>query len=95
MVARKLTHLGSSVNLGLPCVLTLTKHSGCYELVAILTTNKLRSAEKDGSPIVPWQGFPLCLCGEGSVDRARDGGLIGLMIGTQVSGMIGWYDLLR
>lgn len=54
----------------------------------MFTANKLRSAEKDGGPIVPWQGFPFCLRGEGPVDRSSDGGLVCLMVGAKVSGMI-------
>lgn len=88
MAARKLTHLSGSINLSLPSVLALTEHGGCNELVAILTTNKLRSAEKDGGPIIPRQGFPFRLRSESPVDRGRDGGLVCLMVGTQVSGMI-------
>jgi hypothetical protein len=88
-VAGNLTDLCGSVNLSLPGVLALTKHSGCHELVAILSTDELSGTQKDGSPVVPRHGLPFRLCSKGTFDCAGDCGLIGFMVDTQV---LAWSD---
>jgi hypothetical protein len=88
------THLRSSINLGLPGVLTLAKHSGSHKPIPILLADEIRRLEKDGCAISPRHSFPLGLGGDGAVDSSCNSNLIRFMVCAEVPSMVGRNQLL-
>jgi hypothetical protein len=94
-VFKNSTHLCSSVNLGLPSILTLSKDGGGKELVPVLSTDEIRGLEEDGSAVVPGHAFPLRLCSKRTIDGQRYGGLVGFVVRAQMTRMVVRHGLFR
>jgi hypothetical protein len=73
-------HLSSSINLCLPCILSLAKHSSRHEAVAILSADELGCFEEDGGTIGPGHRLPLSPHAQRTFDGNRYGVWVGLMV---------------
>lgn len=102
--SEKVCQLGSRVNLRLPCVLSLTEHGCCHELVSVLAGNQVGCLEEDGCLVVPGHVFPFSLRSErafdGSIEnfggRAMDGAeVVGVVVGKSLLDDVAGSDLLR
>jgi hypothetical protein len=65
----EISHLGSSVDLCLPSVLSLSQHGSRHQIVPVLSSDQIRSLQEDGSLIGPRDLLPSLL----SLDAALDG----------------------
>ena len=83
------THLSSSVDLCLPCVLSLTEHCRCHELVAVLPTDKVGRLEEDGGAVAPGHGLPLGFRSERTIDGSSDGSFVGFVVCAEMLGVVG------
>lgn len=92
--AVEIAKLGSSVNLGLPDVLTLTKHGSSENLVAVLVGNEVSCLEEDGSTVVPGHVLPSGLGLEGALDGLLNKRLVSLVVVAEDVSVIGRVGLL-
>ena len=90
-----MTDLGSSINLSLPCILSLTEHSRGHELVAVFSTDEVRGLQEDGGTVVPGHRLPLLFRSECTLNCRGDSCLIGLVVRAEVLRMVVWHGLLR
>lgn len=91
---KRAIHLSGSIDLRLPCVLSLTEHSGRQELVPVLPAHQIRRLQEDGSTVVPRHRLPLCLRGERAIDGLRDDLLVRLVVLAQRLRVVGGDELL-
>lgn len=89
------THLCSSINLGLPSILALSKDGGGEELVPVLSADKIRGLEEDGGAVVPGHAFPLRLRSKRTVYGLHDGGFVGFVVRAQMTRMVVRHGLFR
>ena len=88
------SNLRGSIDLRLPGVLPLAEDGGSQKFIPVLLANQVRRLEEDGRAVAPRQGLPRGLSSKGAVDSPRDGRLICLVVGTQVSRVVGRDHLL-
>lgn len=102
--SEKVCQLGSRVNLRLPCILSLTEHGGCHELVSVLAGDQVGCLEEDGGLVVPGHVFPFSLGGERALDgsvqdfggSAVDGAeVVCVVVGESLLDDVAGSDLLR
>ena len=74
------TYLSGSINLSLPCILSLTEDRRSHKLVPILLANEVCRLQEDSSPIIPGHSFPFGLGGQRAFDSFGDSRLVSFVV---------------
>ncbi len=89
------TNLGSSINLSLPRVLSLTEHRRSHDLVAILAADEIRCFEEYRGAIRPRHTLPFGFRSERPIDGGGDGRGVRFVISAEMVGVVVWQRLFR
>jgi hypothetical protein len=52
---QEVAQLRSRIDLGLPCIFTLSYHCGCHDFIPVLGRDEIGGLEKDRSTFSEWQ----------------------------------------